>query len=131
MALPWQADFNACAAQPIDDRFVWWWPAQRPEFVYFLESQLQQQLQNKKAPDEKIAKKQVPWVGTGYDQNAPDYVMFSDDLEMVKKWHQLGFVFDVSPLNEYRQSLEKIGWEGTYFAEVERTLEEKRTLPNE
>jgi hypothetical protein len=31
-------------------------------------------------------------VGTDKDQNAPDYLQFADDLEMVTKWKYLGFV---------------------------------------
>ncbi|MFB8795800.1 MAG: LodA/GoxA family CTQ-dependent oxidase [Microcoleus sp.] len=117
MALPWQADFNECSSQPIDGRFVWWWPAQRPEFVY-----LPPNPQLRDAPSEKIKNEQVPWLGTDYDQQAPDYIAFADDLEMVEKWHQLGFVFDISTVEEYKEALEAINWEGSYFAEVERTL---------
>ncbi|MBM7119327.1 LodA/GoxA family CTQ-dependent oxidase [Archangium primigenium] len=36
MALPWQADFNECAGQTIDNTTLWWWPAQRPYFVQTL-----------------------------------------------------------------------------------------------
>jgi hypothetical protein len=79
MALPWQADFNQCAAQPIDDHVVWWWPAQRPIFVYA-----------KHAKDQKW--NHVSWVGTIRDQKANDYVVFADDIDMVKYWSELGFV---------------------------------------
>lgn len=104
MALPWQADFNECAYQPLD-RIVWWWPAQRPLFVY-LEDDLTR-------TDETIQDRQVPWVGTDYDQNRPDYMIFPENVEMVEKWHQLGFVFDIGPKDDLDQ----------YFAEVARSPE--------
>lgn len=126
MALPWQADFNECSVQPIDDRFVWWWPAQRPNFVYLPPPQppeiKTEQFIDKTPPDDKLKNEQVPWVGTDYDQNAPDYVTFADDLEMVEKWHQLGFVINISQYQEYRKALKQRQWKGSYFAEVERTL---------
>lgn len=79
MALPWQADFNECSQEPFDDLYVWWWPAQRPIFVYV------------EGADGRV--KQVPWVGSDGDQNAADYVQFADDLEMVKRWEGLGFLY--------------------------------------
>jgi L-lysine epsilon oxidase C-terminal domain/L-Lysine epsilon oxidase N-terminal len=95
MALPWQADFNECSQEQIGDRYVWWWPVQRPDFVYVEHGERH---------------KQVPWVGTDGDQNASDYVQFADDLEMVERWSELGFVFN-------RGSAEH-----PLFVEVERTL---------
>ncbi len=80
MAVPWQADFNECAAQPVVDRIVWWWPAQRPLWVYVPH------------PEEKW--KQVPWVGTDYDQNAADFIQFADDITMVSEWMKLGFIIN-------------------------------------
>ncbi|MFK0732701.1 MAG: LodA/GoxA family CTQ-dependent oxidase [Gloeotrichia echinulata HAB0833] len=127
MALPWQADFNECSSQPVDGRFVWWWPAQRPEFVY-LPPNLQ--VAFKAAPSEELKNQQAPWLGTDYDQNAEDYIAFANDLEMVEKWHQLGFVFDISKVEEYQYALQAINWEGSYFAEVERTLA-RTTLPSD
>ena len=76
MACPWQADFNECSQQPFEDRWVWWWPAQRPLWVRPAET-----------PD-----RQVAWVGTADDQKAPDYLTFDPDLDMVHKWKKLGFV---------------------------------------
>jgi hypothetical protein len=95
MACPWQADFNECSQSPIGDRFVWWWPVQRPSYVYVAEGGRM---------------RQVPWVGSGRDQNADDYVQFGDDLDMVKLWHELGFVFDEGTESDPR------------FVEVERVL---------
>jgi hypothetical protein len=94
MALPWQGDFNDCSSQLLDDRIVWWWPAQRPVFVYL----------------ESGCRKQVPWIGTDYDQNAPDYIAFADKIEMVKYWKELGFVFNVGTADQ------------PDFIEVQRTL---------
>jgi L-Lysine epsilon oxidase N-terminal/L-lysine epsilon oxidase C-terminal domain len=86
MALPWQADFNECAAQPIGDRVVWWWPAQRPIFVYAKHI--------KKTENNKIKWEwnHTSWVGTIRDQEADDYVVFADDVDMVNHWSELGFV---------------------------------------
>jgi hypothetical protein len=95
MALPWQADFNECAQQQIGDRYVWWWPVQRPDFVNV---------------EDVDGLRQVPWVGTDADQNAPDYVRFADDLEMVGLWSRLGFIVNRGTA------------EDPMFVEVERTL---------
>jgi hypothetical protein len=80
MAVPWQADFNECAAQPLLDRVVYWWPAQRPLWVY--------------ARNEEGHWRQVPWTGIDFDQNAPDYLCFADDLEMVSQWKNMGFIIE-------------------------------------
>lgn len=95
MALPWQADFNECSQQQVGDRFLWWWPVQRPDFVYVVNGDTLQQ---------------VPWIGTDADQNAADYTMFADDLDMVRLWSQLGFVVNVGTAEDPR------------FVEVERRL---------
>jgi hypothetical protein len=86
MAVPWQADFNECSSQPIGDRVLWWWPAQRPEFIYLDPTAEDDDFR----PDGRM--KQAPWVGTAYDQNIPGYISFSDDVEMVRHWSELGFV---------------------------------------
>jgi hypothetical protein len=92
MALPWQADFNECSSQPINTRTMWWWPVQRPEFVYLKSGH------------------QVPWVGTDYDQRGSDYISFADNVQMVHNWDKLGSVYDIG----------SAGHED--FVEVERTL---------
>lgn len=106
MALPWQADFNECSSQPITERqpgggqtkrWLWWWPPQRPLFVYTSQDH---------------ARRQVAWVGSTKDQNAKDYLMFPDDLLMIEHWQQLGFVFNV---NEHTGKK-------PFYMEVERTL---------
>jgi hypothetical protein len=94
MAVPWQADFNECAAQPVHvqmgrssdsvvTRIVWWWPAQRPSAVW------------RRDEGAHHGRRQVAWVGSLEDQNARDYVQYADDLEMVSKWKYLGFVYNV------------------------------------
>lgn len=89
MAVPWQADFNECSSQPIEGRIIWWWPAQRPEFVY-----LQPPQDPPRASPEETLALQVAWIGSDYNQNASDYIAFADDLDMVELWDQLGFVYN-------------------------------------
>jgi hypothetical protein len=106
MALPWQADFNLCSSQPIEGRILWWWPAQRPEFVYLPPDTLDAQGNDGSHP----LGVQVSWVGSDYDQNANDYLSFPDNLQMVEQWHKLGFVFNIGTD------------EKPHFVEVERRL---------
>jgi hypothetical protein len=89
MAVPWQADFNECSSQPIGDRILWWWPAQRPEFIY-LDPTIKHGLAREAMPDSSM--KQAPWIGTDYDQKANNYISFDDDVKMVEHWQELGFV---------------------------------------
>ncbi|MBV8136320.1 MAG: LodA/GoxA family CTQ-dependent oxidase [Deltaproteobacteria bacterium] len=107
MAVPWQADFNECASQPIDGRIFWWWPAQRPEFVYLKPERHTSALAREPSPRRG---EQVPWIGTDYDQNASNYISFAEDLEMVKRWDQLGFVYNIGSKDK------------PHFVEVERRL---------
>ena len=104
MAVPWQADFNECTSQPVGDRTVWWWPAQRPLFVY-----LPPEAKRAGGPYEGLGP-QVAWVGQIFDQNAIGYLAFRDDLEMVALWDQLGFVHNIGTAEE------------PHFVEVERRL---------
>ena len=87
MAMPWQADFNECSSQPIGNRVLWWWPAQRPEFVYLPPAPLAAQ----QSPQER-AGPQVPWIGTGFDQLRDDFISFADNVGMVENWWKLGFI---------------------------------------
>ncbi len=96
MAVPWQADFNECSSQPLDGRVVWWWPAQRPEYIH---------LEHEKGPP-------VAWIGTDFDQNRGDYISFADDVNMVKYWSELGFVWEKG----------KDDKGGPRYVEVSRTL---------
>ncbi|OIO54270.1 MAG: hypothetical protein COX57_01650 [Alphaproteobacteria bacterium CG_4_10_14_0_2_um_filter_63_37] len=94
MAIPWQADFNECSAQNVGDRTVWWWPAQRPLFVY---RKLVPNAQPRGSIWESVQAKeieQVPWIGTDYNMNAADFIQFSQDTEMVVKWMDLGFIYN-------------------------------------
>lgn len=96
MALPWQADFNECSQEEAGSRFAYWWPVQRPDYV-FVEN-----------GDDDMA--QVAWVGTDADQSAPDYLKFADLHLMVERWSRLGFVVNTRSERDPR------------FVEVERKL---------
>ncbi|MBX3743953.1 MAG: LodA/GoxA family CTQ-dependent oxidase [Verrucomicrobiae bacterium] len=95
MAVPWQADFNECSSQPIDGRVLWWWPAQRPEYVYLDPTRPRpphpMAVKAEPVPTETTGG-QVAWVGTDFDQIRSDYISFADDLDMVRYWSGLGFV---------------------------------------
>jgi hypothetical protein len=111
MAIPWQADFNECSSQPIGERTLWWWPAQRPEFVY-LEPKPKPPvalLAIPPMPDERTGR-QVPWIGTDMDQKGRDFISFANDVDMVRYWDGLGFVMEKEVEGKRR------------FVEVERTL---------
>ena len=110
MAIPWQADFNECSSQPINGRTLWWWPAQRPEFVYLEPKPQLRTLQAAPTPPDEETGKQVPWLGTDYDQMAKDYISFADDIDMVKYWAGLGFIMEKEVEGSRR------------FVEVEREL---------
>jgi len=102
MAIPWQADFNECSAQPIDGRTLWWWPAQRPLFVYEQVKDVVPAVGD--VPEIQIGDiqkmvlegriRQRAWVGSDYDMNADNFVSFAENLEMVKHWHNLEFVYN-------------------------------------
>jgi len=109
MAIPWQADFNECASDQIDGRTVWWWPAQRPEFVYLEPKPVALAATLPPPPDERTGL-QVAWIGTDFDQLATDFLRFADDVEMVKHWPGLGFVLEKEIEGRRR------------FVEVQRTL---------
>ena len=114
MAVPWQSDFNECSSYLIGDRFIWWWFAHRPAFVY-LEPQREPTVtaevpNTASVPPSPQPGRQVPWIGTDFDQLAKDYIGFADDVDMVRYWSGLGFVMEKSI-------------DGTpCFVEVERTL---------
>ncbi|HKV38748.1 MAG TPA: LodA/GoxA family CTQ-dependent oxidase [Blastocatellia bacterium] len=117
MALPWQADFNECSSQPVGDKFLWWWPVQRPLFVH-VEVPRDEQHFAKYSPVAAVFEgghparllKQVPWVGSDKDQNASDYLQFGQDIEMVTNWKYLGFIYNAGT------------GEKPEYIEVERTL---------
>lgn len=91
MAIPWQADFNECSSQPIGPRVLWWWPAQRPEYVYLDPTRAQRAAIGEPEPTLATGG-QVAWVGTDFDQKRDDYVSFADNVQMVQYWWRLGFV---------------------------------------
>lgn len=112
MAVPWQADFNECSSQPIGERTLWWWPAQRPEFVYLEPKKIEAgRLMAVPEPPDSQSGKQVPWIGTDFDQMGRDFISFADDVHMVQYWAGLGFVMEKEVEGERR------------FVEVERTLQ--------
>lgn len=93
MAVPWQADFNECSSQPLDGRILWWWPAQRPEYVYQDPTRAKTFQANAVEPvPDRFTGGQVPWIGTDFDQLASDYIQFGDDIQMVQYWSGLGFI---------------------------------------
>jgi hypothetical protein len=85
MAQPWQADFNECSTQPVPSggsTIFWWWPAQRPYSVF-----------PKQNPSQ-----QVYWTRSSHDDpNDPNNngSQFSEDLQMVTNWKDLGFILNV------------------------------------
>jgi hypothetical protein len=83
MALPWQADFNECAAQTVEGRVMWWWPAQRPITVF-----------QPPAAGTHELDPPVPWIGHDSNSKARDFYAFADHLEMLANWDKLGFVLD-------------------------------------
>jgi hypothetical protein len=90
MAQPWQADFNECSNQGITDdptsntnpndptSNFWWWPAERPYYVYTTNPTGQQ----------------VPWTrGFQADPNkATPQAPNLGDMQMVVNWKDLGFI---------------------------------------
>jgi hypothetical protein len=88
MAQPWQADFNECSNQPISvnptsntvgvQANFWWWPAERPYYVYTTNPIGQQ----------------VPWT-RGFEDD-PDNADAANpnlgDMQMVVNWKDLGFI---------------------------------------
>jgi hypothetical protein len=85
MALPWQADFLACAAGPVDDpsvdggkRRVAWWPTTRPDDVFPLDR----------------PKDRLPWARLPDPQTSLGYREMQDWADMVNFWSTLGFVVE-------------------------------------
>jgi hypothetical protein len=110
MAIPWQADFNECSSQSTDSRVLWWWPAQRPEFVYLENKPESARFSSAPKPPSRKSGEQVAWIGTDFDQKGNDFISFANNVHMVEYWCGLGFVME--------KKLEG----KTRFVEVERTL---------
>lgn len=94
MAQPWQADFNECSNQPINPDpntndtshnqpavTFWWWPAQRPYFVY---------------PSDDAAGEQLPWArGFLSNPSSDNGTLWNPnlgDMQMVVNWKDMGFI---------------------------------------
>ncbi|MCV6636991.1 LodA/GoxA family CTQ-dependent oxidase [Candidatus Albibeggiatoa sp. nov. NOAA] len=90
MAQPWQADFNDCAVQNYGDRLLWWWPPQRPMYVY---------TPNKAVSDIDPKKLMRDLVLDG-DIEQVDWTDEDSHLQMVKEWQDLGFIYNASELEE-------------------------------
>ncbi|HSY49323.1 MAG TPA: LodA/GoxA family CTQ-dependent oxidase [Thermoanaerobaculia bacterium] len=110
MAQPWQADYNECSNQPINPTdgtndigpttpnvTFWWWPAQRPFFVY----------PSAGNPDGQ----QLPWTrGFANDPDGKPTPAMPNigDMQMVVNWKDMGFI------------VQSQGPAGVQFVEVER-----------
>lgn len=138
MAVPWQADFNECSfqdSQATEGRTLWWWPAQRPEFVYLepTAKQIEDACDPNAHPQprEQIGT-QVAWVGTDFDQLADDFIMFADDVDMVKYWPKLGFVMEKEILTVEKAPCAKPQkGKRRCFVEVQRKLDRPFTPPSD
>ncbi len=75
MALPWQADFNECSTQDINDAEIYWWPAQRPMSVTV-----------QTAPGLE-ASPPAEW-----SRGIPSHGSTPGDIHMVSEWKNLGFI---------------------------------------
>jgi hypothetical protein len=107
MAQPWQADYNECSNQQVNPAagtndigtttpFVtlWWWPAQRPFFVYPSAGNPNGQ--------------QLPWTRGFVDPNNLTAPPNLGDMQMVVNWQDMGFI------------VQSEGAAGVQFTEVER-----------
>jgi len=84
-------------------------PPQRPAFVYLPPPPRRAAADVPPPPDETTGR-QVAWIGTDFDQKGADFISFSDDVDMVRYWHGLGFVVEKEIDGRLR------------FVEVERRL---------
>jgi hypothetical protein len=108
MALPWQADFNECSHQTVQQTTLWWWPSQRPYEVRYL------------GPDQEW--RQGYWT-------RPSDRDYDKDEEMVANWKGLGFILarkDARPQDQGPSSAED---PAPLYIEVERLLTPDGRLP--
>ncbi|WP_147444157.1 MULTISPECIES: LodA/GoxA family CTQ-dependent oxidase [Corallococcus] len=101
MALPWQADFNECSNQVVQNTSLWWWPSQRPYEVNYLDRDGEWQ--------------QGYWT-------RPSDINFDKDEEMVAKWKGLGFILarkDAQPADQGSSTSDD---PAPLYLEVERLL---------
>ncbi|MBE4750982.1 hypothetical protein G4177_22680 [Corallococcus sp. ZKHCc1 1396] len=108
MALPWQADFNECSQQVVQNTSLWWWPSQRPYEVRYL------------GPNQEW--QQGYWT-------RPFDINFEKDEDMVDKWKGLGFILarkDAQPADQGPSSVDD---PAPLYIEVERLLLPDGSLP--
>ncbi|MCY1045302.1 LodA/GoxA family CTQ-dependent oxidase [Corallococcus sp. bb12-1] len=101
MALPWQADFNECSNQVVQNTSLWWWPSQRPYEVNYQDRDGEWQ--------------QGYWT-------RPSDINFDKDEEMVFKWKGLGFILarkDAQPADQGSSTPDD---PAPLYIEVERRL---------
>jgi L-lysine epsilon oxidase-like protein len=87
MALPWQADFFDCTSDFVDDRSVAgekrriaWWPTNRPDDVFPLDTPTTRQ----------------PWARVTDPTQPSGFRKMASENEMVDLWSTLGFVVEAS-----------------------------------
>jgi hypothetical protein len=107
MALPWQADFNECSNQVVQNTSLWWWPSQRPYEVNYLDRDGEWQ--------------------QGYWTRPAD-INFDRDEEMVAKWKGLGFILRRQDAPPSEQGPSTPDDPAPLYIEVERKLPEG-TMP--
>lgn len=84
MAQPWQSDYNLCSSQGDPgqspgfnvhvDFTLWWWAAQRPDWVY--------------RPGDP---QPTTWIAAN-NPDDPTAIAFDSELTMVERWMNLGFI---------------------------------------
>jgi hypothetical protein len=104
MALPWQADFFECSAAPLSDPSSWvddpsiaggkrrvgWWPANRPDEIFSLDS----------------PRDRRPWARVAAPTEPRGFREMQNDNEMVNLWSTLGFIVETSPDGEHKDLYE-------------------------
>ncbi|MFE8595554.1 LodA/GoxA family CTQ-dependent oxidase [Archangium violaceum] len=102
MALPWQADFNECSNQVVQNTSLWWWPSQRPYEVNYVDRNGEWQ--------------QGYWT-------RPSDINFDKDEEMLSGWKGLGFILRRQDAPPSEQGPSNQGDDPPpLYIEVERTL---------
>jgi hypothetical protein len=98
MAVPWQADFRDCKSEMAERTTVWgqqkglwgWWPAQRPDHVFPLDTSEADFLNDPPNP--------VPWFRATRDKNQIMWPSTNKEFpsyeEMVQNWYKFGFVLE-------------------------------------
>lgn len=93
MALPWHADFNACAthnADPNTTTLYWAWPARRPMQVYRAED----------VHDGKLGPQRYSIRGEGaYSEDLGTAGRFQNVEDFLTRWHRIGVVLQGSVID--------------------------------